>query len=123
MNASSTEWWNQFREDGLSRLPAGSGVGLLVGLAAGLSVAIGGAIKDAPYEGFSLLTFIRSPIVGALVGWSIATQLHVVDPIPLFLASIGGERIVVESYKLLRVQKPGKFTFGEWGVPKRQLVK
>ena len=120
-----TKWWNdQFSavREGLSSLPDGSGVGLAVGFAAGLSVAIGGAIKDAPYEGFSLLTFVRSPIVGAIVGWSIATQLHVVDPVPLFLASIGGERIVVEGYKLLRAQKPGKFTFGEWGVPK-QLVK
>lgn len=92
--------------------------GLAVGFAAGLSVAIGGAIKDAPYEGFSLGTFVRSPIVGALVGWSISTQLGVTDIAPLFLASIGGERIAVEGYKLVRAQKPGKFNFGEWGVPK-----
>jgi hypothetical protein len=96
--------------------------GWAVGLAAGLAVGIGGAIKDAPYEGFSLLTFMRSPIVGALVGLAMEHALHVQDPKVLFFATIGGERIVVEGWKLLRVQKPGKFTFGEWGVPK-QLVK
>jgi hypothetical protein len=96
--------------------------GWLVGLAAGLSVGIGGAIKDAPYEGFKLLTFFRSPIVGLLVGWAIESQLHIKDPRALFLATIGGERCVVEGYKILRVQKPGKFDVGEWGVPK-QMVK
>ncbi|MEK6281584.1 MAG: hypothetical protein AABN95_14615 [Acidobacteriota bacterium] len=96
--------------------------GWAVGLLAGLSVAIGGAIKDAPYEGFQFLTFLRSPIVGAVVGWSLERQLHVADRNVLFLATIGGERIIVEGYKLLRAQKPGKFLFGEWGVPK-QLVK
>lgn len=115
-------WLNKINE-GLSDLPEGSAVGLSVGFAAGLSVAIGGAIKDAPYEGFNLLVFVRSPIIGAMVGWAIATHLHVVEPAPLFLASIGAERIVVESYKLLRVQKPGKFTFGEWGVPKQLASK
>ncbi len=93
--------------------------GWLVGLLAGLSVAIGGAIKDAPYEGFKLLTFFRSPLVGLGVGWTISTYLTDSDPYVLFLATIGGERIVVEGYKLLRAQKPGKFDFGEWGVPKQ----
>lgn len=93
--------------------------GWTVGLAAGLAVGIGGAIKDAPYEGFNLLTFFRSPIVGAAVGWAIERQLRLIDPVTLFLASIGGERIVVEAYKLVRSQKPGKFTYGEWGVPKK----
>lgn len=96
--------------------------GWVVGLAAGLVVGIGGAIKDAPYEGFKLLTFFRSPIVGLLVGWVIESQLHVSDPKALFLATIGGERIVVEGYKLWRAEQPGKFNFGEYGNPK-QLVK
>lgn len=93
-----------------------------MGLAAGLAVGIGGSIKDAPFEGFKLLTFFRSPVVGLLVGWVIESQLHVTDPKALFLATIGGERIVVEGYKLWRVQMPGKFIWGEWGIPK-QLVK
>ena|SRR5438105_4084270 len=94
----------------------------LIGLSAGFAVGIGGAFKDAPYEGFKLATFFRSPIVGLAVGWTIGQCLPTTDPIALFLAAIGGERILVESYKLLRAQRPGKFDFGEWGVPKQQQL-
>ena len=92
-----------------------------IGLLAGLSVGVGGAVKDAPYEGFQPWTFARSPIVGLIVGLLIGEHLQIRDERALFLAAIGGERIVVESYKLLRAQKPGKFDYGEWGIPKPQL--
>jgi len=43
-------------------------IGAFVGFLAGLAVAIGGAIKDSPNEGFKLLTFIRSPLIGMVEG-------------------------------------------------------
>jgi hypothetical protein len=60
-------------------------------------VATGGALKDSQFEGFIPAKFIRSPIVGAMVGMIIihfSTSWYLV-----VLASIGGERIGVELYK------------------------
>lgn len=88
-------------------------LGLLVGAAAGLAVAIGGAVKDGPHEGFKPLTFARSPVIGMVVG-AFMPPLGIPA---VFLATIGVERATVESYKLLRAKVPGKFTYGEWGVP------
>ncbi|MCD6524263.1 MAG: hypothetical protein J7K48_04615 [Thermococcus sp.] len=95
--------------------------GALVGFLAGMAVAMGGAIKDAPYEGFKAKTFWRSPLIGAFWG-SWLSKKYSLEPIPLFLATIGLERATVEAYKLYRatVKKnyvPGKFIYGEWGVP------
>jgi len=99
--------------------------GLTIGFLAGLAVACGGAIKDAPYEGFKPLTFIRSPIVGAIVGYILNKIYPRLPSEILFLASIAGERIVVEGYKLIRAlqkkYKPKKFEIGEWGVPPEVL--
>ena len=94
----------------------------IIGFLAGLSVAIGGAIKDAPYEGFNFLTFIRSPIIGALEA-PIISYGFPDSPKPLiFLSTIATERLTVEFYKLLRANAgtyvPVKFTeIGEWGKP------
>ena len=96
--------------------------GLTGGLIAGSLVAIGGAIKDSPHEGFKPKTFIRSPIVGALVGSLLTDRFKIRDMPLLILAVIGGERIIIEGYKLLRAQKPGKFEFGEWGNKIPQLT-
>ena len=100
--------------------------GAAIGFLAGLAVAIGGAIKDTPYEGFKPSKFARSPIVGAAVGWIIDEAYDLPAPI-LFLSSIAGERIVVEAYKLMRAitkgYKPLKFTGGEWGVPPEERAK
>lgn len=90
--------------------------GAIVGFIAGLSVAIGGAIKDAPLEGFKPLTFMRSPVVGTLVGAIINTVRETKSTPVLYLADIGAERIVVESYKVIRNQIPSKFVHGEWGM-------
>lgn len=92
-------------------------IGAFVGFLAGLSVAIGGAIKDSPVEGFKPLTFVRSPIIGTVVGAGINSVVPKSNKVVLYLASIGGERIIVESWKLIRAQVPGKFTNGEWGKP------
>jgi len=95
----------------------GAGVGLL----AGITVAIGGAIKDVPLEGFKPVTFLRSPVVGAIVGAIIAGFFPKTSKPVLFLASIGAERAVVETWKIVRVQIPGKFTHGEWGMNRPKL--
>jgi hypothetical protein len=85
----------------LKRLTAGAQplwfAGLLVGLAGGLLVAIGGALKDSQFEGFIPLKFVRSPIVGAVTGmifvhFSKAWFL-------VALSTVGGERVGVELYK------------------------
>ena len=94
----------------------------IIGFLAGLTVAIGGAIKDAPYEGFNFLTFIRSPIIGAIEA-PIISYGFPNSPKPLiFLSTIATERLTVEFYKLLRANVgtyvPVKFTeIGEWGKP------
>lgn len=86
-------------------------------------MAIGGAIKDAPYEGFETSKFIRSPVIGSIVGYLIDRKYPEVPPLLLLLSSIAGERIVVETYKLVRAMRseyiPMKFIYGEWGVPKK----
>ncbi len=92
-------------------------IGAGIGLLAGISVAIGGAIKDVPVEGFKLETFVRSPIIGAIVGASINGVLPKTNKVIVYLGTIGGERIIVESFKLIRGQIPGKFENGEWGKP------
>jgi len=88
------------------------------GALAGLAVAVGGAIKDSPFEGFKPRTFIRSPIIGAILGGVLCKKFGALDFGLLILATIGAERIVVEGWKLIRAQKPGKFNFGEWGISK-----
>ena len=95
--------------------------GAVIGGLAGLAVAFGGAIKDAPYEGFKGKTFWRSPIIGAFWG-HLLEEKYKLDNVPLFFATIGLERATVEAYKLFRalVKKdyiPGKFVYGEWGLP------
>ena len=93
-----------------------------IGAVSGLLVAIGGAIKDAPYEGFNLTKFIRSPIIGSIEAPVISTVFKDTHPVLLGMATIATERLTVETYKLLRAQAgdyvPGKFIYGEWGKPK-----
>lgn len=90
----------------------------IVGFLSGLSVAITGAIKDAPYEGFDPVKFIRSPIVGAIEGPALLKGFGEMHPLLLYFSTIATERLTVEAYKLARAQMPGKFVNGEWGIPK-----
>ena len=93
-----------------------------IGAFSGLLVAIGGAIKDAPYEGFSFTKFIRSPIIGAIEAPIIGKAFKDTHPVLLGMATIATERLTVETYKLISAQAgdyiPGKFIYGEWGKPK-----
>jgi hypothetical protein len=71
--------------------------GLLAGMAGGLLVAIGGALKDSQFEGFLPLKFLRSPLVGGLTGMLVirfSSHWFLVA-----LAAVGSERVVVELYK------------------------
>lgn len=93
----------------------------IIGGLAGLLVAVAGALKDSPYEGFKSLTFIRSPLIGFFEAPLLARSFPDINPVLLFLSTIATERITVESWKLVRTQMPGKFEVGEWGVPKERL--
>lgn len=90
-----------------------------IGFVSGLLVALGGSIKDAPYEGFEVGKFIRSPIIGAVEAPILGKAFKEPHPVLLGLSTIACERITVETYKLIRVQTPGKFKVGEWGSPKK----
>lgn len=89
---------------------------ILAGFLAGCLCACGGAIKDAPYEGFKPLVFLRSPIVGTLCG--LATVLITHEFVVALFCAGYLERVVVEGWKICRVKVPGKFSVGEWGVKK-----
>jgi hypothetical protein len=91
---------------------------MAIGFLAGMIVAIGGAVKDAPEEGFKPSTFIRSPLIGAIECPILAALIPNAHWFLLFLSVIGIERITIEIYKLFRAKKPGKFDHGEWGTPK-----
>ena len=94
---------------------------VIIGAVSGLLVAIGGATKDAPYEGFKTKTFLRSPLIGAVVTPIIGAYVPGLPPVILALSTIAVERASVETYKLYRQTRgeyvPGKFTYGEWGCP------
>lgn len=70
---------------------------LLIGALAGMFTAVGGAWKDAPKEGFSVLKFFRSPAMtvanALLLGMLTGNYLHIA------LAALGYERAMVETYK------------------------
>lgn len=85
-----------------------------IGFGSGLAIALGGAFKDSPYEGFEIDKFFRSPIVGAIVGPFVG-RFVTNDPYAVFFMSIAGERLVVEAYKIGRARMPAKFELGEWG--------
>ena len=100
-------------------------IGLLLGLCMGILEAIGGAEKDAPFEGFDFLKIYRSPIVHML--WGGVLSYFTNNYALLFLASGGLGRMTIEFYKTFIVHKtPGKFKakypeFPSWKV-RRQLV-
>ena len=79
----------------VGRLDAGRTA--LLGLAAGLFVAVGGAWKDAPKEGFDPIKFFRSPGMTAALALLLSpladSHLHAT------VAAIGFERATVETWK------------------------
>jgi hypothetical protein len=85
---------------------------LLVAAATGLAICIGGAGKDAPFEGFQPRKFLRSAIVLVLA----SPVIYALGPAPLGLLVFiygGLERLLVESYKTyFTPTMPGKFLRG-----------
>ncbi len=91
---------------------------VVFGTLCGTIVAVGGAWKDAPIEGWSTRAFFRSPIAGALVTilvsacavTGISAFTGATDSTTLFFVCLGGERLTVESYKaFVRGKVPSKF--------------
>lgn len=82
----------------------------IVGLAVGLIVAIGGAWKDAPKEGFELLKFFRSPAM--TVFFALLLSRVTESPLEIAVAAVGYERATVETYKkfFFPMKPPGKFS-------------
>ncbi len=80
---------------------------IFAGFLAGLICALGGALKDSPYEGFKPLTFPRSIYVGTLGG---IVSLWLTDDFFIAFCVAGYfERFIVEGWKIIRQRKPGKF--------------
>ena len=82
-----------------SRVPGPPSFGrtILVGLAVGGIIALGGAWKDAPTEGFDPLKFFRSPSLTVLftLGLAMLTDSYLL----IAVAAIGYERAAAETYK------------------------
>jgi len=71
--------------------------GVVIGFAAGLMAATGGALKDSQFEGFKPLKFVRSPIMSAIGGAVLVGVSR--QPLLISLGAVGFERVVVEFYK------------------------
>ena len=86
---------------------------LLVAYLTGLLVALGGAYKDAPFEGFKILKFQRSAVVLAVLSPLFYVLSNPHNPIPVgFLIYMNGglERFCVEYYKTyIQRNMSGKF--------------
>ena len=95
--------------DSASTLPH-TGRAALGGLAVGMLLAIGGAWKDAPKEGFDIVKFFRSPAMTVFYACLLA-QLTT-DHLLIAAAAIGYERATAETYKTFFFpSKPrGKFS-------------
>lgn len=100
---------------------------IFIGFLAGLLTAMGGALKDSPYEGFYPLKLFRSIIVGTIGG---TLSLYFTRNVILTFCFSGYfERFFVEGYKILRAQMPGKFKLKNasdlgkyWGFRKRDDI-
>lgn len=82
---------------------------LLVSCCAGLAGGFGGAYKDAPFEGFKLLSFFRTPIICTLTSPLIFLLGSESIGFLIFIY-IGLERLIVEYYKTyIQRTMSGKF--------------
>lgn len=86
-------WWLQHRGPALPDLAAV----FVVGSAGGWISAFGGAWKDAPVEGFSILKFFRSPLIAFLYGLFLASLTT--SYVLIFVGSIGYTVATIETYK------------------------
>jgi len=96
--------------DGETPAPPAPARAALVGLAVGLVVAIGGAWKDAPKEGFDALKFFRSPAMTVL--FTLLLYRLTDSYLTATVAAIGYERATAETYKtfFFPAKPRGKFT-------------
>lgn len=69
----------------------------IAGLAVGLVIALGGAWKDAPKEGFEPLKFFRSPAM--TVAWAVLLSGLADSVLQAAVGAIGFERATAETYK------------------------
>ena len=100
---------------------------MYISIIIGLFAALTGAMKDAPYEGFSLLTFFRSPVIAVGLGILLSMLFPAISGKFLLLAIAGGERIISEFYKkIFRGRIPGKFkkiaVNQDWEVERKWLL-
>lgn len=83
---------------------------MIIIITAGFIAAIGGMLKDAPYEGFYFFKFFRSPFVAMLIGVLIYFYNPLLETKYFLLSIFGGERVLSEFYKkIFRDRAPGKF--------------
>ncbi|MDT8369170.1 MAG: hypothetical protein RQ745_08170 [Longimicrobiales bacterium] len=91
-------------------------LGALVGFVTGLHIASWGMYKDAPHEGFTWRTWVRSPIVAAVAAAALVALTSIDPTTPaglfvLFAVTYGTERAVVEVYKsFFRSEDQSKYT-------------
>jgi hypothetical protein len=90
-------------------------MGAAIGMLAGLHAATWGMYKDAPHEGFSVLKYLRSPLLGTFLG-AIVQQLSALNPtrsadaLILFGVVYVVERALGEIYKtFLRNEDQSKY--------------
>jgi hypothetical protein len=103
--------------------------GAIYGLLGGIVVGVGGAVKDAPVEGFKPLKAIRSPSWAMI--WGIVFSFFTGEPGILFYAGLGAERMTSEFYKTfvlgrahskLKSAQAGEVLFPEWEGRRRFVV-
>jgi hypothetical protein len=70
---------------------------LLVGSLGGWLSAFGGAVKDAPIEGFETLKFLRSPALA--LAWSLLVACFAKDYLFVVLCGLGYTVATIETYK------------------------
>jgi hypothetical protein len=85
--------------------------GIVLGFLIGLAEAMAGGYKDGTIEGFELLTFLRSPFLGAIGGLVLSLKTNNIAF--LVLGSIGFGRMFIEIKKYFQKKYyPGKFKTG-----------
>lgn len=100
--------------------------GLAWGLLAGFAIALGGAWKDAPMEGFFPYKFFRSPIVAGI--WGLVFSLFTDNYSFILFSCVGAERMTTELYKtFVKKSVPGKFKashplYGDWIIKRKIIV-
>lgn len=102
---------------------------LLWGFIAGLYFSIIGAIKDSPYEGFKIFSFVRSILLGLLCGFVVwrfffyFPQTNINFAFLLFFVCVGLERQFTEIYKqFFRVESQEKYKIPSYVTVRAKIV-